>query len=73
MVQYTEEIESPTKAWEADRQEASAELRASLNLKDDELSKALDERDQANNTARREAQKAERLQHALMSRIGQWK
>ena len=65
MVQYTEEIESLTKAWEADRQEASAELRASLNLKDDELSKALDERDQANNTARREAQKAERLQHAL--------
>ena len=64
VAQYTEEIASLTQAWEKDRQEAATELRHSLSLKDEELSKVMDERDTANSAARREGQKAERLQHA---------
>ena len=59
MAQYTEEIASLTQAWEKDRQEAATELRHSLSLKDEELSKVMDERDTANSAARREGQKAE--------------
>lgn len=65
VAQYTEEIASLTRAWENDRQEAATELRASLKVKDEEISKVMDERDQANTAARRDEQRAERLQHAL--------